>query len=349
MKYEYTYNHILLLAKVCGIVENEDSLTASWVQITEEHNHLTFPFTLWPLTYRTCEVTTSPAMCTPVYLPSTNPELNFNVKLIKCNEVVIICIQDGSPDDETCVHPCLADFVEAGTGGESDDASSENEGAGTTSSSLPNHTDHHSLLSSSKNLLPCYASHCYREIQADLKNAFYDIQENVECVICTGHGAAANIASCLACDMSLAYEAEREFLGLSRRRVVVDFVGFSDNVVASPAYWGQCSASIDKYICVVFKEASKETSVRTTPAFRSNNQRTKIMVPNPRCIHVAVDSARPTSSEHVPPSRSVSVLQQFANKQRQKKKDRGKKHGLVDKSISAYISAVRNKIKLQGI
>lgn len=343
MKYEYTYNHILLLAKVCGCNENEDSLTASWVQVTEEHNRLTFPFTLWPLTYRTCEVTTSPAMCSPVYLPSTNPDFNFSVKMIKCNEVMIICIQ-GSPD-ETCEHPCLADFDDGG--GESDDASTDDEGADTAprsrqTTSSHNHTDHHSLLSSSKHLLPCYAAHCYRGMHADLKDAFYGIQENVECVICTGHGAAANIASCLACDMSLAYEAEKEFLGLSRRRVVVDFVGFSDDVVASPKYWDECSASIDEYICVVLEEASEKHG--RTPTIRTDS-RTKSMVPNPRCLRVPVDSATSTSSNHVPLSRTLSVLQKLTHL-KQKKKD---KHVHVEKSISAYISALRNKIKLRCV
>lgn len=343
MKYEYTYNHILLLAKICGCIENEDSLTAWWVQITEEHNQLTFPFTLWPLTYRTCEVTTSPAMCSPVYLPSTNPDFNFSVKMIKCNEVMIICIQGGSPD-ETCEHPCLADFVDGG--GESDDASNDNEGADTPSRSRQttssyNHADHHSLLSSSKRLLPCYAAHCYRGMKADVKDAFYDIQENVECVICTGHGAAANIASCLACDMSLEYEAEKEFLGLSRRRVVVDFVGFSDDVVASPTYWDECSAFVNEYICVVLEEASEKHG--RTPAIRTDS-RTKSMVPNPRCLRVPIESATSASSNHVPLSRTMSVLKKLAGKQ--KKKDTRVR---VENSISAYISALRNKINLRRV
>ena len=94
MKYDYSWNHILLLAKICARIDDEDSVTASWVQTTEEHNRLTFPFTLWPLSYRTCEVTTSPAMCSPVSIPSTDSACNYSVKIFKCNEVIIICIQN---------------------------------------------------------------------------------------------------------------------------------------------------------------------------------------------------------------------------------------------------------------
>ena len=207
MKYEYTWSHLLLLAKVCGKIDDDDSATASWVQITEEHNRQTFPFTLWPLTYRTCEVTTSPAMCTPVHVRTTD----YSVKVFKANEVVIVCIQDssrGGSRDSACSHPCLAEF---------DGDNHTGSGAELLWCDAVNHVDNHSL-SKSEPLLPCHAAHRYNRMKTKVNDVIYDIQDNVECVICTGYGEAAAMASCVACDMSRSYEAEKEFLGLETVR-----------------------------------------------------------------------------------------------------------------------------------
>lgn len=322
MKYEYTWNHILLLAKICAKIDDEDSLTASWVQTTEEHNRQTFPFTIWPLTYRTCEVTTSPALCSPIHIPVTGTACNFSVKLLKCNEVMIICVQCHSWD-KRCSHPCLAD-CDGTDGNESEDtdASDDNQG-------FDNHVDRHSL-SSTEPLVPCHIAHCYHYLKSKINNAFYASQEDVECVICTGHGEAAAMASCLASDMSKTYEAEKEFLGLDNKRVCVDFIGFSDNVVASEAYWIQRASCIDNYISVVFESAGK-----------SHAMMNKGMVVNPRCTRVTIDTL-PDKLQKPGLSRSRSMLQKFS-----KKKD-----GVAsntsghDRHISDYVSALNNKINL---
>ncbi|CBN80359.1 EsV-1-55 [Ectocarpus siliculosus] len=320
MKYEYTWNHLLLLAKVCGKTDDDDSVTASWVQITEEHNKQTFPFTLWPLTYRTCEVTTSPAMCTPVQVRTTD----YTVKVFKANEVVIVCIQDSFQDSSrgsVCSHPCLAEFDGDGhTGSGSDFLSSDAE----------NHVDKHSL-SKTEPLLSCHVAHCYNRMKAKVNDVIYDIQDNVECVICTGYGEAAAMASCVACDMSRSYEAEKEFLGLETTRVLVDFVGFSDGIVASPTYWKQNSVSIDKYILVVFEgQASATTSVAN-------------LVANPHSLRVTIDAfpANPPAM-----SRSMSVLAKLRDKTKRERKTKQPKQ--LARRISEYIIALNNKVNIQA-
>lgn len=323
MKYEYTWNHLLLLARVCGKTDDDDSVTASWVQITEEHNRQTFPFTLWPLTYRTCEVTTSPAMCTPVQVRTTD----YVVKVIKANEVVIVCIQDSIQDssrDSVCSHPCLAEFDGDGHTGS---------GAELLSSDAENHVDKHSL-SKSEPLLPCHAAHCYNRMKTKVNDVIYDMQDNVECVICTGFGEAAAMASCVACEMSRSYEAEREFLGLETTRVLVDFVGFSDRVVASPMYWKQNSASIDQYILVVF-----EGQVATTATTADN------LVVNPRSVRVTID-ALPANPPAI--SRSMSVLAKFRDKTiwEKKTKTKTKQPKKAARRISEYIMALNNRVNL---
>lgn len=314
MNYRYTWNHILLFAKICARIDDEESVTASWVHITEEHNKQAFPFTLWPLSYRTCEVTTSPAMCSPVYIPGKH----YSVKMLKCNEVVIVCIQRHS-HDISCLSPCRADL----------DGSIDGEEVQDKQCFLDNHERGHSR-SKTEALLPCYAAHSYHCIKTGIKDAFYAIQDGTECIICIGHGAGATVASCLASDMSLEYEEEKEFLGLETRRIAVDFVGFSDNVVASPAYWDECCSCIDRYITIGFEgcESSRKTS--------SN------MIRNPRCSRVIInktDSLTKTSSL----SRSMSVFHKMRKKGN---RDSGATEPMKDsdRDLLEYVSALNNKI-----
>ena len=322
MKYEYTWNHILLLAKICAKIDDEDSLTASWVQTTEEHNRQTFPFTIWPLTYRTCEVTTSPALCSPMHIPATGTACNFSVKLFKCNEVMIICVQCHLRNT-MCSHPCLAD-CDGRDGNESEDTDISHHENG-----FDNHVACHAL-SRTEQLLPCHIAHCYNHLKTKINDAFYASQEDVECVICTGHGAAAAIASCLASDMSNTYEAEKEFLGLDGRRVCVDFIGFSENVVASEAYWTTRSSCIDNYISVVFESSGKSQTIKN-----------RIMVVNPRCTRVIIDSV-PGKMQKPSLSRSKSMLQKLS-----RRKDHvSTETSGHDRHISDYVSALNNKINL---
>ncbi|CAN0577846.1 unnamed protein product [Ectocarpus sp. 12 AP-2014] len=327
MKYEYTWNHLLLLARVCGKTDDDDSVTASWVEITEEHNRQTFPFTLWPLTYRTCEVTTSPAMCTPVQVRTTD----YTVKVFKANEVVVVCIQDSCQDsfqdssrDSVCSHPCLAELDGDNHAGSGDEL---------LLSDAENHVDKHSL-SKSDPLLPCHAAHRYNRMKTKVNDVICDIQDSVEYIICTGYGEAAAMASCVACDMSRSYEAEKEFLGLATTRVLVDFVGFSDCVVASPTYWKQNSTSIDQYILVVFEGQPAKTKWSSVAS-------TANLVANPYSLRVTIDAL---AANPLAVSRSMSVLTKLRDKTKRERKTK-QPHKSV-RSISEYVIALNNKIHL---
>lgn len=339
MKHEYTWSHILLLATVCGIAEDDDSVTAKWVQITEDHNRQTFPFTLWPLTYRTCEVTTSPAMCSPLRISSSHPACDYDVTMIKCNEVVIICIQHNSSAAGRCEKPSLAVCTSASDENhENDDDEDEDGSSGNTTEGesdadaegCAGHVEHHSS-STTEPLLPCHVSHCYDRIKTKIGDAFYGIQDNVECVVCTGHGAAAAIASCLASDMSKNYEAEKEFLGFETRRVVVDFVGFSRSVVASPAYWEQHSSFIDAYVSVGFEDG----------VVCADEVRASLLVVNPQSDHVKIPGLVSTPAAKRTFSRSISVFDKVLKRGNKSRiKDSG------DRLLSEYISALRKQIVL---
>lgn len=349
MKYRYTWNHILLLARVCGEADDADNLTASWVQITEEHNRQTFPFTLWPLTYRTCEVTTSPAMCSPVHISIPDLACDYDAKIFKCNEVVIICIQKHSRGS-VCEHACIADLdvvvdeegEEEGEEEEEDEEEEEEAVAGV----FKNHADHH-LSSTDVPLLPCHVAHCYHRVKGAIKDAYYAIEDGgTECVICTGHGAGASMASCLASDMSRAYDAEMDFLGLDTRRVEVDFVGFSDKlsdcVVASPAYWDEHGLCIGAYISVVLELEGCGTAATTKPKKSSAN-----LICNPRSSLVTL-AASPSlgKSPSTSLSRSMSVFQNLRRKTSKKDKKSSPHREEPACGIPEYISAIKTKIEI---
>lgn len=335
MKYRYTWNHIFLFARICGQVDDEDSLTASWVRITEEHNSQTFPFTLWPLSYRTCEVTMSPAMCSPVHISSSDSACDYDAKIFKCNEVVIICIQKAVRDG-VCEHACVADldldideeFDETGAAGAKEETA--------IGVCQMNHADHH-RGSKDVPLLPCHVAHCYHGAKAAIKDAYYAIEDGTECVICTGHGAGASMASCLASDMSRAYDAEKDFLGLDTRRVEVDFVGFLDKssscVVASPAYWDEHSSCIGEYISVVLEGCGAAGT-------RKKASGDMICKPRSSLVTLATPSSLEKSSS-TSLSRSVSMFQSLRRKTTYKK-DKESTCG-----ISEYIAAIKTNIEIQ--
>lgn len=236
MKNPYTWNHISLLAKLCESVDDNYSITASWINIVETHHSTTFPFTLWPLTYRTSDVNTSPSICSPIFLQFPGTVCDIAVKVYVCNEVIIVCIQNDDIFDEegsNCVEPC-------GVGGSV---------SVTTSGHKQRHCDDENTR-----LLPCNVSTIYPRIKEEVLPHIYtshmESRGSIDCVIFVGHGFSASIASCLASDIGRTFESQREHLGLDKKLVGVDFVGFSSTPLASNAYWESVGTSIDNYISV---------------------------------------------------------------------------------------------------
>lgn len=330
MKYGYTWNHILLLAKVCARVDDEDSVTASWVDITEDHNRQTFPFTLWPLTYRTCEITTSPAMSTPVHIPVTDSSCGYEVKMYMCNEVTLICIQKNISDGEKCAESCVANLEVSSD--DDDDYTGVDDNA-----SRKDHMNHHSH-SSTEPLLPCHVSHCYNQIKDKINDVFVAMQDNVECVVCVGHGDAASVASCLASDMGKRYELEKEFLGLEARRVCVDFVGFSKLIVGSPAYWTECGSCIDEYITVLFEDWKDPVGSRSKMIVNPLSRRVTIPVSSKPARNQSASLTKSALTRTF--TRSKFILHKLSSAKDSKTADAG------DRSVSEYVGALLEKIVL---
>ena len=280
MKYNYTWNHLLLFAKICGGINDGDSVTASWVNIIEEHHAKTFPFTLWPLTYRTSDVTTSPSISSPIYITSKELNCAYEVKMYRCNEVIIICIQHNTSfkDCTKCTSPRNYDL------GECDDK------------------DHHKMHSVSldKPLLPCSVAHCYYKIKTIILERLEEFQEDEDekpkCIICIGHDFSAAMASCLANDIGKVYETQREFLGLEEKEIDVDFIGFSSPILASSVYWKNFEGSIDKYITV----HDKRDKIKTNSKVR--------MIVNPNCSNIIIE--KPIKQKRHSSIINMNILQQ---------------------------------------
>ena len=275
MRHTYTWSHLLLLAKICERVDDGDSVTATWVEIVEKHHEQTFPFTLWPLSYRTCDANTSTSISSPIRLSGNELECNYSVKMYRCNEVIIVCVQEDaeySHLDPSCNKSCSIeknfDYFDG-------------------------NNNFHSLRhsnSKSKPLIPCNIAHTYFKMKTPTMDSLYELQhgtvDDIDSIICTGFGKSAILASCLAADISRVYEVEREFLGMDKKRICVDFFGFSSHLKASTAYWDSPDLSIDMYTTVVLKNQQKkrdgnmvENPERRLLQIRNNNGKFKMVSP----------------------------------------------------------------------
>lgn len=260
MKHRYTWNHISLFAKLCERVDDSDSTTASWINIVEDHHSTTFPFTLWPLSYRTSDVTTSPSICSPVLLRFPGDVCDITVKIYVCNEVIVICVQNGTlSEDEssTCEIPSTV-----------------------TSDRVTKHSLHH-CEDMSRGLLPCNVARAYSIVKSEVLSHVYkshktssDSKEGIKCVMCVGYGFSASIASCLASEIGKTYETQKDFLGLENKLVGVDFVGFSNPPTASRGFWLTTAGYVDNYISVNEIEAK--------------SSRSGSMIPKPDMVHATV-------------------------------------------------------------
>jgi len=306
MHYPYTWNHLSLFAKLCQRIHEEDSITSSWIKIVEEHHSTTFPFTLWPLSYRTSEVTTSPSISSPLLFNFPGSICDITVVIYVCNDVMMVCVQNG-PLKSVCEH------LSTHPGEEYKD-----------------HTDSH-CEDLFENLLPCNVNQAYFGIKNEILPHVYrthrdsiNSEDSINCVICIGHGFSASIASCLASDIGNTYETQRNFLGMEKKLVCVDFVGFSYYPpLASRVYWESIYGNIDNYIVVSTNKSGSHRNGRA--------------ISKQELSHVFLGSnASMGYSSREPSSKSIF---------KRKVKTRGDRKN-DDTSISEYVSGINKKIVL---
>lgn len=99
MKYDYTWNHIKLFADMCSSNDTNDNIIQNWVDMLETHHSNTYPFTLWPLTYKQSAVIASPSLISPKVICIKNTTLT--IKFYASNDIMAICFYNTGGEFET--------------------------------------------------------------------------------------------------------------------------------------------------------------------------------------------------------------------------------------------------------
>lgn len=237
MKYRYSWNHILLFAQMCDCTDTKTTVTENWVKMLEGQQEDVFPFTLWPLTYRTSAVIASTSLLSPsistVSTKKGESACQVVLKIYKSNDVIIMCFQHvGDHAGSTCPELCKfnTDAVKKG----------------------------HGLHSKNKRhpLVPCGLMNMYSRIKkkAMIELTKYRSLSDLSCIICTGYEIGAILATFMACDLANEFKSEAEFMGLEKAMVTVDCVCFSIPQVANNKYWEDFDSLVDKHVSVKHTE-----------------------------------------------------------------------------------------------
>ena len=241
MIYTYTWNHILLFAQICNCEDTKSTVTENWVKMLESQQETIFPFTLWPLTYRTSAVIASTSLLSPSVTSVSRKSGEDDVcrvllKIYRSNDVIIMCFQHVGSHAASCPELCKfnTDAVTKGHG-----AHSSNE--------------KHSLV-------PCSLMSLYSKIK---KKAMIELMKfrapgesgsSFSCIVCTGYGMGAVLATFMACDLANEFKSEAEFMGLEKPTISVDCVCFSIPKIANDTYWEEFGTLVDKRLSVKHKQ-----------------------------------------------------------------------------------------------
>lgn len=237
MKYRYSWNHILLFAQMCDCEDTKTTVTENWVKMLEGQQEDVFPFTLWPLTYRTSAVIASTSLLSPsistVSTKKGEPACQVVLKVYKSNDVIIMCFQHvGDHAGSTCPELCKfnTDAVKKGHG-------------------IHSKNKRHSLV-------PCGLMNMYSRIK---KKAMIELTKvrshgDLSCIICTGYEIGAILATFMACDLANEFKSEAEFMGLDQPMITVDCVCFSIPKVANNKYWEDFDSLVDEHVSVKHRE-----------------------------------------------------------------------------------------------
>lgn len=242
MIYRYSWNHILLFAQMCNCEDTKTTVTENWVKMLESQQESLFPFTLWPLTYRTSAVIASTSLLSPSMSTVSNKRggedaCQVFLKIYKSNDVIIMCFQHEGNHASNCPELCRfnTDAIKKG----------------------------HGVHSSNKkhSLVPCGLMNMYSRIK---KKAMIELMKfrsseggdksELSCIICTGYEIGAILATFMASDLANEFKAEAEFMGLDQPTITVDCVCFSIPKVANNKYWENFGNLVDEHVSVKHRE-----------------------------------------------------------------------------------------------
>lgn len=250
MMYRYTWSHILLFAQMCNCDDTNDTVTDNWVNMLENQHEKIFPFTLWPLTYRTSAVIASTSLLSPfvtnvVLQKGKQDQSKIVVKFYRSNEVLIMCFQHvvGNNEHSMCAEQCMfrTDKIVGGHGEHSSD--------------------------NTKSLVPCGIMSMYAKVKKKAMVELLKCRENdgksISCIVCTGYDTGAVLAGFMACDLANDFRMEAEFMELENPLITVDCVSFSIPGVGNEKYWKEFDSLVDEHLNVKHKEEKPTTHPRT--------------------------------------------------------------------------------------
>lgn len=250
MIYKYTWAHLQLFAQICGCDDNSSSIGENWIKILEKHQKKTFPFTLWPLTYRTSTLMASPSIISPTI---SNIKLNhaceMRVKFYRSNEVIVVCFthivseesKRGLPtidENENCDKMCIFDTL-------------SNVQHNHIETDIENEIENEDVDA----LVKCGMLTLYKQLKRKVLRQLRKCREQtsdmqVSCIICVGYGIGAAMANFMCMDLSQEFKMEQEFMNVDSPSIVVDCVTFSSPILGNNRYWKEFESLVDGHIDV---------------------------------------------------------------------------------------------------
>lgn len=288
MIYTYTWNHILLFAQMCDCTDTKSTVTENWVKMLENQQERIFPFTLWPLTYRTSAVIASTSLLSPsVVTTKKDDSCRVVLKIYRSNDVIIMCFQHvGNHNGTSCPQLCKFNTDEITKG-------------------------HGSHSSNKKHpLVPCGLMNTYSRIKKKAMieltkfRSIGDSGKSFSCIVCIGYEIGAVLATFMASDLANEFKSEAEFMGLEQPEISVDCVCFSIPKVANDTYWEEFDSLVDEHVSVKHREevpvenpkptifvGNKTVPLKTRPSYfiKLSKKNKQHQVPSVPCLRYVED------------------------------------------------------------
>ena len=236
--YWNSWYHLKLFAQICDCDDDAHNVTENWINMLENQHKMVFPFTLWPLTYRTSTVILSSSLSSPkVKRYALDPHrCEITVKFYHSNEAVVICFQHRQHKPEAYC-PCNEWCKFQTTGTHQAVNLDGNHGQHSTDNSIP--------------LVKCQHLSIFALIRQRVMVEFSKLDQNeISAVICIGYDKGGMLATFMASELAADFKMEAEFMGYPMPRVSVDCVSFSLPEAANDTYWQTFNNLVDNTIHV---------------------------------------------------------------------------------------------------
>jgi len=274
MKYKYTWNHLKLFAQICGYSsETSSNIGENWIEILENQQEIVFPFTLWPLTYRTSALMASPAVFSPTISKLKTHSCEMNVKFYRSNEVILVCFIHKNTIQDDCNELCLFD-------------------------TMCDNVEHMTHISNAKlddTLVNCGMLTTYKNLKNKIikqlnKCRSQTTESDVSCIICIGYGKGASMANFMSMDLSMEFKELQEFMD-EDNEIIVDCVTFSSPpTLGNDKFWVDLESMIDGHIDVQHINLTDENTRKNSIIIGDHDEETVLMGRGQRGKNISINT-----------------------------------------------------------